>query len=244
MVLDDHIRKGRKLVPPLMAMETAVRGTHWSIERLPELFWLAFLNNRLGQKSAFDIAYQLTQAVQSIITRLRSDETIIRSYIMSEHLSFSSIEKDAIVNECKNEEWYATLCPHLYDLQQIWPDLPLGYLYSKQPIDPSEDLIAEIRELVDKSTYRHDKFSLIIQSIAVAIEISCGYMKFAYGVKIPDLNSISDYPDTEESQNAAGFLVTSCNSLIMNRHGDKPPDFTWQRLFWNSCYTLQPCEYD
>jgi len=84
-----------------------------------------------------------------------------------------------------------------------------------------------------------------IQATTVALECRTGHMSFAQGLAIPDLNAVVDYPATEESRHAAGFVVATCGQTILSRNDpDEPMEFSWQRLFWNCCYRLEPCEYE
>ena len=63
-----------------------------------------------------------------------------------------------------------------------------------------------------------------MQATTVALECRTEKLFIAEGLDIPDLNTIFDYPDTEESQHAAGFVVTTCGGMILNRKGpDIPP---------------------
>ena len=105
-------------------------------------------------------------------------------------------------------------------------------------------LVAEIKDLLRRSYDRHDKLALIIQATTVALELRSGHLLIAKDMEIPDLNSIFDYPNSEESKHAAGFVVTTCGNLtgmMAERIRDtETPPFRWQRYFWNCCFQQQP----
>jgi hypothetical protein len=244
MVLEDHVRKGRKLIPPMLAMNAPLKETNWHVERMPEFFWIALLINRIGLKITLDLVKQMTQAIQSTISRLRNTEIAIRAYIISEHNTFSAEEKQEIVIEHGDSNWLCTLRPHIADLSSIWPDIPIGYLSFNNSLAKGSDLLDEISNVIEICSYRHEKLALHVQTIVVQTELETGHLKIANRLPIPDLNAIFDYPHTDESQHAAGFVVTTCNCLIMHRHGLIDLPFTWQRSFWNRCYNLQSCKYD
>jgi hypothetical protein len=245
MVLEDHVRKGKKLIPPLLAMDSPVESTTWHVERLPELFWIALLTARVGPEEAFNLVLQMAQGIQATIERARNGAAPIRSYFMSEHLSFSSAERQQVVDEHRDSEWLHALRPHFDDLAAVWPGLPARYLSAGEPTKGLIGLVEEVKAIVGQCLHRHDRLALIAQTTVVAAEASSGHLMFAQGLTIPDLNAIFDYPNSDESRHAAGFVVTTCSSIILLPHGpNSPPVFTWPRQFWNRCYRLQPCEHD
>jgi hypothetical protein len=242
MVLEDHKRRGRKFFPPMFDM---LQETRWHVERLPELFWLAFLSNRVGDRQALELAYEMAVDIESTIKRLRANEQAFRAYLPSEHMSCSEVEREQILADHREANWFSELRPHFSDMAAVWPDLPFTYLAFSDIGEPSAALVSEVKSLLHACFHRHDKRALVIQATTVALECRTKKMFFAHGLDIPDLNAVFDYPDTDESQHAAGFVVTTCGGIILHRNGlDEEPDSSWQRSFWNSCYRLEPCEYE
>ncbi len=242
MVLEDHHRRGRMLVPPMLDMR--MQETCWHVERLPELFWLAFVGNRLGDRKVLELAYLMAVDVEATIKQLRKDDKAFRAYFPSEHLSCSDSERKQVLANHDDAKWLRELRPHFAEMAAVWNDLPFSYLVSDVE-KPTDDLILEIKEILQQCSHRHDKRALVIQATTVALEFRTEKMFVAQGLDIPDLNAIFDYPETEESQHAAGFVVTTCGQTILCRQGpDKPLDFSWQRSFWNGCYRLETCEYE
>lgn len=102
--------------------------------------------------------------------------------------------------------------------------------------------VAELRDVVWQSFQRHNELALITQATVVSTAISIGRLRLFNGMKIPELNAIFDYPKTDESQRAAGFVVTSCNAMVHCVGMGAQINHTWPRMFWNACYNLQPCD--
>ena len=243
MVLEDHRRRGRKLIPPML--ELPMQQTLWHVERLPELFWLAFLGNRIGDGPTLELAYEMAVDIESTIKRLRGNDKAFRAYLPSEHLSCSDCEREQVLVDHSESAWLRELRPHLADMTTVWHDLPFSYLISLSGDGPNPEIVSEIKHLLQECCHRHDKRALIIQATMVALEFRTEKMFIAQGLEIPDLNAIFDYPETEESQHAAGFVVTTCGGTILHRNGPtNRPDFTWQRSFWNTCFRLEPCEHE
>jgi hypothetical protein len=108
-----------------------------------------------------------------------------------------------------------------------------------------DDSVKMLRNLLAKTVDSHSKASLFIQGVDAAVELRSGNTKIREGVDIPDLNAVVDYPNTEESKNVAGFIVSFDSFLISAGFlNNEQPDITWQRQFWDICYRLEPCEFD
>jgi hypothetical protein len=248
MVLGDHIRKGKHLVPPAIAAGLPLQETTWHMERLPDLFWLGFIAGRVGRRSASDLAQDMAYGIEATINRVRGDKKAVRAYIISEHLGFTAEERDQIIADHEQSAWLKALSPHLKAQASIWPEFPARYLVNKGKSNTKaavSSLIEEIRSLLGQCMYRHDSLSLSMQAIALMTEMRSGHLYINEGLSIPDLNAVFDYPNTEESKHAAGFIVASCNAMIMGRNGPfTASDYAWPRHFWNSCYHLQPCEHE
>src|SRR5260370_26438566 len=112
MVLKEHVRKGKKLIAPLMSGGTLLQQTVWHVQRLPALFWLAFLTSRIGESTVSELVFRMTEAVQGTINASRAKQTMIRSYLMSEHLALTETEKQRIVTEHDQREWLVDVRPH------------------------------------------------------------------------------------------------------------------------------------
>ena len=244
MVLKDHVRRGKKFIPRMH--DLPVRETVWHMERLPELFWLAFVVNRLDARATLELAYEMAVDIESTVKRMRSDKKAFRAYWLSEHNSCSDNEREQIVTDHGDSNWLRELEPHFVDMTLLWPDLPVSYL-----ISPTDDrttipeIVGEVKDLLRHCSYRYDKRALVIQAMTVALESRTRHLFFPRDLDIPDLNAVFNYPNTEESRHAAGFVVTSCGAMTLCRSGPNgEPDFQWQRSFWNSCFRQEPCEYE
>lgn len=242
MVLEDHLKRGRRFIPPLLTKP--IQQSNWRMERLPEMFWLAFVGNRIGDRRVLALAYEMARDVEATIKQLRQNEKAFRAQLPTEHLSCTAAEKQRLLADHGDAVWLREFQPHLADMIAIWPGLPLGYLAPK-PAAKSEAIVREIKQQLAQCRERHDTRSLVMQATTVAIELQLGRLTVFEGMTIPDFNAIFDYPKTEESQMAAGFVVTACGQVVLCSAGaDRQHDFAWPRAFWNSCYRLEPCEHE
>jgi hypothetical protein len=215
------------------------------MERLPDLFWLAFVSNRLGDQKTCDVVFEMATSIESTIHRARGNQIAFRAYVLSEHLSCTPHERDLVASGHQDANWAQTLAPHIRDMAVVWPELPIGYLASPDNRSTVPEIVLEVKNLLGRCQDRHENLAIRIQSIAVSLELRTGHLKLPRGLEIPDLNTIPEYPETEESRKAAGFIVSTCTSLLLCRTGgDKTNTFRWPRMFWNSCFNQGTCEHE
>ena len=178
MALSEYVRRGKKLVPPIMAMATPIRETNWQVQRLPEIFWIAFLIGRLGPKAAFEYMCEMTKAVQATLNRSRNETRAVRAYLLSEHVSMTDNERRLILNEHREATWLRAFGPNISDMSAIWPDLPTHYLRrdGANGVVNRVETIGEVKALLAQCADRHDKLALIVQASIVAAELECGHL--------------------------------------------------------------------
>lgn len=244
MVMEDHKKVGKKLIPAFL-QDFPIEKTKWQTQRLPEVVWLGILCNRHGDQLSFEMMKEMTASIRAVVCSMRNSDHTIRPYIPSEHLTFSCIERDAICKGSSDSPWLKSIKPALQQMAAVWPTFPLSYLLGEDRGEFCRNFVREVKELLENCRHRYSKEALLLQTMFVALEIETGGLYLAKEISPPDLNSIFDYPDTEESQKAAGFVVTTFNSTIMMRSIlGQESQFDWPRKFWNTCHKLEPCEHD
>jgi hypothetical protein len=242
MALDDHVKRGKKLLPPIMAAGHPIELGNWPLDRVPEFFWLALMVERFGRRETLDCVTRMTKAIHSTINNIRSEFTVIRAYLLSEHQNFSETERKKLVSVSRRSKWFQRISPFVAELLVIWPELPAGYLAIKKSPSDKAKLTEEIKNVLSRFLYRHDELADLVQAIVAIAEIRSGHVGIAQGLEWPNFDAIIDDPGSDEAKHAAGFAVATCSQL--NRFGRDMHDLSWNRSFWNRCYRLQPCEYD
>jgi hypothetical protein len=245
MALEDHIKRGKKLLPPLLANGMKVHSSLWQIERFPQLFLLALYLEDNSLADTINIFLQMNVSYASILKDFRCDK-IFRPIRMGEHMTLNEHEKQAIRNRSEGAVWRANINPYLIRISSLFMTNPMDYLLNTDTVANScnrDDNIRMLKIILIKTVDSHSKTSLFIQGAELAVELRSGNTKICKGVDIPDLNAIVDYPNTKESQHLAGFIVAS-SSMTTSGMDDSQTDMVWQRQFWDSCYRLEPCKFD
>lgn len=247
MVLEDHIKRKKKLLPPMLASGVSMHDSLWHIERFPQFILLALYLENSSLTDAVDTFLQINVSYSSILRDFRGDK-VFRPIRMGEHLSLDGHEKQEINRRSEGAKWRCNIDPYLNIISSLFNVYPMDYLL-KASINTHnskcDNNVKMLKSLLAKTFDSHSKTSLLIQSVDVVIELRSGNTIIREGENIPDLNTIVDYPNTKESKNAAGFVVSfECSFLAAESLNDKQPDLTWQKQFWDTCYRLEPCEFE
>lgn len=246
MVLDDHVKKGRKLLPKMLAEGHPIARGEWMMDRLPNHFWISWLIEELGLKDALKHLKSMSTEMTQLIQARRSNEDCFRAHILNDHQNLTEAEMKFLKGKTKGSRWRLEVEPVLRDICSLFEDFPIRYLVFGRisRTTGKEQRTSFLSNLLAECSHRHDKLALHTQAAIFVVEVECGSTTFAHGLDIPDVNAILDYLDTEESQRAAGFLVSFCGSMTaMQKKTGQEANEAWPRSFWNTCYRLEPGEH-
>jgi hypothetical protein len=117
MVLGDHVTKGKKLLPPMMAAGHHIELGECMLDRVPEFFWLAMLVNRIGLKAASEHVVAMSKTIQSTLSRLRRDKKVFRAHLFCEHSRLTKEERISIARTCA--KWTVPIKPLIGELKTV-----------------------------------------------------------------------------------------------------------------------------
>lgn len=229
-ILNDYKKVGNKLISPINQMLN-IKKTSWEDNILPELIWLALLIQANGYNR--NTAHIVEKFADFIRINFPNDKILtcsdfsILDYQMKQKILaiFSSDEIYVINNAFRNFTYY-------------FPDFPLSFFLDKEDnskfiysLEPIKNLM---REFIDK----YSKLSTQVLSMAVYLLSLQGKLLFATGKLVPNIESVKDYPDTEEARKTAASLRAMSFMLVHSE--DKINN--WSNDFWIRSCSLDECE--
>lgn len=239
-VLSDHKRVGKKLMPPLLhRLSSEFHETPWVRRMVPELIWLALLQEadlRLGIKLAESLAGTASQAAP--LQRPNWYGTVS---------SFALISQDQ-AREVRRLLAASALLVQLQEalapLIALYPECPLEFLFEDgQPSGRTEaefltSFKAVLRKMLDKSLPETTLASATFIYLAFIGDI----LKVAEGLALADFPKVADYPNTERSKEVAAAV----RSTLPLFFGPPSYDLTspWPDYFWNRGVRLEPCTFE
>lgn len=241
MVLEDHIRKKRRLIPPLRAaMGDSYSPFSWSLQIVPELFWMTLLINKLGPVRGVEVARQLGNAAAQVS---KKDPKPLFATVTS----FSELSEDeqrdllGVIDEEALSEFRAVLG----SLSVIWPENPFSFI-KLQSDDELQAVIDHLSPTLEEMYNRHSRAATL--AISTAVYLGFDQDKISVTKEIFDNNAtaftdIEEYPVTEASQKAGSFFRAMAPMLLLVKEeaADIP---NWVDAFWNGLSAIGGCSGD
>lgn len=232
-ILEDHKQSGKKFIPPLLQVGT-FQTVKWQLPVLPELLWLALLNDTHGPKLGAELALALPRAAIKLVPH--------RWYAPASAFNvLSSGHKSAVLDFLAQEGKARLLRDALNDLVWFYPNCPLAFLFpngAAQPQDP-EAALAHFKAILAPLFYKHDKAPMMMQANAVYIAFVTGILTVASHTSLANFPEIAKYPDTEESERVGSGV----RSTVIGFFGSSYDFSDWPHYFWNRGLELEPCDY-
>jgi len=236
-VLTDHKKIGRKLIPPFFS-----NFSDWKIEFnpiepfreiVPEIIWQVYLNNHFGVSIASSLSLKFLESLEKIKTSKKIH------CLLSNLEEFKDSEVNDFINNFSNEEWYKSINKGLNSFNTILPYNPLYRFFKTDGVVEIDICKQELKDtILSLKSKRNKEFVLAVSNIIY-------YLLILERIKIPndsiinELNKISDYPHTEESQILASTLRANIY-LIIKSHDFNSQESKWKNTFWKMCNKLEP----
>lgn len=238
MVLEDHIRKKRRLTPPVRAaMGDNYSPFSWSLQIVPELFWITLLINELGPARGVEVARQLGNAAAQVS---KKDPKPLFATVTS----FSELSGDEqrellkVIDEGALSDFRAVLAI----LSVVWPEIPLSFteLQSDVELQSAIDFLSPtLEEMYD----RHSRAATLAISTAVYLGFDQDKVKIVKEVldkNATAFTDIEDYPTTDASKEAGSFFRAMAPMLLWQKEeATSTPD--WVAAFWKDLSEIGGC---
>lgn len=242
-ILRGHVRKGKRIIPPLLnALGERYSPYSWARELVPQVMWIAILIDRYG----FDQGTELANHLARTATECRSIKKT-RPYITA--TSFSRLnkkQKSELLKRVDNSK-LNKIRSSLREFNKIFPRNPLGFIY-RSKIGPLRQyrISKKLSSLLKNMYDRNERISVLTMAAAMYLGISQG--KILFGSEIGGnirsrYKDIIDYPETESSRFAASAFRASA-PMVLKGELDKadPKSERWLDYFWQRVAGIGTCE--
>lgn len=241
MVLEDHIKKKRRLIPPLRAaMGDNYSPFSWSLQIVPELFWITLLINELGPARGVEVARQLGNAAAQVS---KKDPKPLFTTVTS----FSELSEDeqrellGVIDKEALSDFRAVLG----GLSVIWPESPFSFT----GLQSDDELHAVINPLSTTLEEMYDRYSRAATlAISTAVYLAFDQDKIRVAREVFDNNAtaftdIEDYPATDASKKAGSFFRAMAPMLLFAKE-EESDIADWVDVFWNRLSAIGGCSGD
>lgn len=234
-VLSDHVRKGKRFIPPLLAaMGEKHSSFSWAKDIVPEVFWISLLQHYFGLEKGIEIVLQIVLIADSFY-----EEGEVKP-LFCKITSFEELDadqKNTIIEELEKSEALSNIQSCLAPFFDLFPESPLSFLKPEQQLGGDGKMF----DLIFPDIYdRYSKVAVYTVATAAYLGLRQGKIILA-GEKaeemrdkmIEDFKAIPEYPDTDRSQLAASTFRAMVPMFILQKEEESPEvDEDWHEYFW------------
>jgi hypothetical protein len=226
-ILAGHAKQGSRFVsyPNLSRPVSHARHT------VPELIWLAQLNEQLGIRDTARIAETIGLAV-------RRDKYPISIMFLTSLAELSEEDSQRVQEALDKNKLLNSAKTALAQLTGHYPHFPVKWLRPESDVSLENAFLPAFKkalaDLLDKSARR----SVLMIAQAVYGFTAAGCLP----ASIDDFEEVLKYPDTEKSK-AVASSVRSINMLMVSLNIVETQKLQWSNYFWQRGLELEPVDY-
>jgi len=230
-ILAGHEKIGSKFT----LFPNSLTETRYAEVVLPELIWIAVLNHELGEQRTARIVACIAKCVNT------GAEDTEQWFVLARHLARLSVAEISCVKKSLTSEGLLTeiqkgLSPFLF----LYPDFPVQWL-NVHPVDRAQYL-NQFKELLGFLIDKRSRQSTLMLACATYGLLVSGQIIIPDKSLVEDMNSLQDYPHSDQSRKAASSIRALTNSLAIEGESEltKP---SWSGQFWQRGLVLEPPDF-
>ena len=207
---------------------------------LPELLWIALLNDKYGLRKGAELSLDVAQAAIEVIADVNRKKRPL--YVgTSSFALLNDVEQIRMVDVLRKSSKLSSLKEALQPLAFFYPEFPLSFLFldngDTNHIANSD--INVIKRLLETHFNRWNKPATLVQANAVYIAFVTGKLKVVKGLALTNFPAIEKFPETEESKRVAGAVRATVSSFFCAEEANR--QVSWPSYFWNRGIELEEC---
>jgi hypothetical protein len=233
-VLADHKKVGKKFIPPFVAHVGPIQEVLWANDLVPELLWLALVNEKHGKQVGADVSRRLAQAAGGAWgAKPRKWFALTSAY-----QALDAIEREAVLASLSASGSLGLIREALLPFPLLYPECPLNFLFTQPPAADSA-VLPWFKEVLESTYDRWGVTATFVQANAVYIAFVTDMLKVFKGLALANFPAIEAFPHTEESKIVASS-VRSTVSMFSGQFRDEHSG-PWISHFWKRGLEIEPC---
>lgn len=236
-VLGDHKKVGKKLLPPLLHGLGNISPTHYDRDTLPELVWLALIENMHGLQIAAGIAGKIGQYVQDSKSNCRFID-------LSEMHDVTESEWNNLRAYLETHRSLGIFLSAIQDFVVLYPECPLISLFEKPPTTLiNSNFLDSFEKLFKELTYKRGRQAVLMQANAIYLLGCQGKLFMAPGMSLGNFEELKNYPNTDESKKVGASVCSASGMLLNMKSTDETSKWSWPDYFWKRNLDLKPITF-
>ncbi len=239
-ILQDHKRKGKTFIPPLMHRIGPFKETIWAKTMIPEFLWIALIQDCYGWRDGVELITSLSQIAHKCSPSVKK-----RVFATINSLGvLTADEQSCIQSNLADSGELLKIQKALMPLIAFYPECPLRFLFSDKP-DLSVKGVQYLEQLKSLVKKMYDKVSIdsvMVQATAIWLAFDSGALKVFKGLTLASFPEIEKYPHTELSEKVAGSIRATMHIFFHEPYYVEPAN--WPSYFWNQGLKIDPCYFE
>lgn len=231
-ILDDHQQQGKRFIPPLLRLGK-FESVRWQLPILPELLWLALLNESHGLQTGAEVALSLALAAEKAAHGEWFAPTSAYSILSDEQ------RRHVLEEVSRNGKIEAVRRP-LASLIWFYPECPLKFLFPDGVRHLEAGALSKLKSILGELYYRAEHPAMLMQANAVYIAFVTNLLKVPPHVSLANFPEIAKYPETAESKRVGSMVRATITGMFGQKYNNSS---VWPSYFWNRGLELERCDF-
>lgn len=235
-ILGDHKRIKSKLITPFNDQLGPLREVSWVNTMIPELLWIALLQNAYGPHRCVEILTAFSRDL-----RTSSPERADTIWAAAGKFSVLPAAELRSLVQKNDAEYGQELRVALRPIAALYPPHPLNKIFLAEDLTPRPDDIELVKRVLVEMYDRSSWGATMTQAHAIWLAFDSGRLVVSPDVSLARFPEIDQYPHTDLSRRIAGAIRASLNQFFGDE-GLMASGTTWPVEFWNEGLNLASCE--
>lgn len=188
LVLSDHRRVKTKLVTPFNDAFGPMREVSWINMMIPELLWIALVQQAWGPRRGVEIITAFTRDV-------RASDPMRDRTIWAAAGKFAALPGGVLSSIIEGRAYRDKLCAPLAPLHVHYPDHPMHELIPSITKKHLSQDLGPLKALVGELFDRGSTNAIMVQATATWLAFDANRLKVSTGLALADFPRIEDYPE-------------------------------------------------
>jgi len=233
-ILKGYKKVGQHFIPPLKQL-TGNREASYVNDMLPELIWIGLINDNIG----YIQGARLLEEIVKLIDELKEEDQHGNFAYISMFNSLSDDQKSELIKRLDNLKCLDEIRNYLAPLILLYDKCPLKFFGPPSITYKEDELIESIKSCVGAHIDKWDTPGIVLNGAVMLTRLVTNKLYFSKSIKLPDLNSVINEPESDEAKHAAAFMRASA----LGEFGMMEIDPAWAKYFWNRGMELNPCDF-
>lgn len=238
-ILSDHKKVGKKLLPPFNYMLGGLREISYIDSIIPELIWIALLQDRCGRKEGVELARAFSKAaIESAV----HEKKVFFGHV-SAYAELSEEERESALTSLEQTGDLERLRQVLMPLISFYPECPLSFLFpgGVPALQNRDRALSEFKLLLNELYDRTSRTAVFALATFMYLGFLGDAVKVFENLTLAKFDEIEKYPSTDLSKQIASG-IRSFALVFFGRFAEEKPS-PWPRYFWNQGLKLEKCEF-